>query len=923
MSLYKINVGNNFFEGFVKSFCKNNKIEKLNITKHIIIVPSEQAVKFLKMEFLANSITILPNIYAANNIAPEEIIAILATENLFDDINKYKQITSKSEQKLFVKKYLSKFDKDLIFSAKHLNMFVNQLVTTINMVKKYQISVTKLLNFDLIDLPIHLEKGYRIFVETYQVWEKYLKKNDKYDEIAFRNLQISLLTKFLKKYLPHKKITIAGFTDFSDIYGELIYQASQNKNCDLVLYGLDEQLDSSELTKNHPQYQLNNLLKKLKIKHSTIKNYYDTPEGKTNPFIRELFREGNEIATWNQLTNIPLPDWQIIEADDEFEETNIIKEIIKQQLHENSKTKILVIANSDVFARNLISLLKIDNIYPQNSLTKKLVKTNVYNFLYLVYEVIFAKTDDMAKILALLKHEFFIDPKIINDLEIAILRGHKIGNIWQVIAKIEQKGFVDQADLLLNIIGEEINFTHFNFIELLKKHMIFAEKISEGRIWEGELGNFFSSTIYQLFNAKIDVANDNAISYIELLSNLLSDYSFAGIELYSPNIFILDSVQARLFRADLTIIANFSESYWPQKSDSNFPICKPIKLKLGIPGEDLRVGQQALDLFCHGHCPKLYITRSMRDSESLLNQSRFLSRIKLLSNKLSCYDKLSNNQVVVDFKNKFMVKQKLTYKTLAPNPDVNLRPTRYAATDLEKLMSDPYYFYCKKILKLSETDPVNKPYGAVDYGNLVHNIFEKISLGEEIDLEKYIYRKIKDPLYAKLWIPRIKRAVEWLLDYEKKLRAIDDKIVILPEYKQILKYKILGKEIEIICKSDRIEVSTNNIAVIDYKTGSIPSNSDALKFFAMQLQIGAMGFVAGGYNTAKLCYFALKSGEEIVAISEIVSKNHSSLDDFVIATNEHILKLIEHYLQANPFIAQTDSKLQLSYNPYKHLSRIS
>ena len=106
MSIFKISVGKNFFEAFVQGFHQRHNLKDFSISEYMIILPSQQAVNFMKMEFLKNSSNLLPTIYSIGNIPAEEIIAYLAREQEFGEIAKFKPLVSLAEQKIFVKQLL-------------------------------------------------------------------------------------------------------------------------------------------------------------------------------------------------------------------------------------------------------------------------------------------------------------------------------------------------------------------------------------------------------------------------------------------------------------------------------------------------------------------------------------------------------------------------------------------------------------------------------------------------------------------------------------------------------------------------------------------------------------------------------------------------------------------------------------------------
>ncbi len=185
-------------------------------------------------------------------------------------------------------------------------------------------------------------------------------------------------------------------------------------------------------------------------------------------------------------------------------------------------------------------------------------------------------------------------------------------------------------------------------------------------------------------------------------------------------------------------------------------------------------------------------------------------------------------------------------------------PSTITASDYQLLMDCPYHFYAARCLKLSAPENIRDALAKADYGQRVHlclqafhsdvenmpgpfkdrltknNRAQAVQLLNEIsnslfkqDLEENFAHRA----WLQLWqsvIPhyvdwQIKRTIEWQV---KETEASCD-IELTP------KLNIKGR-------LDRIDQADDKLAIIDYKTGAVPSIKDVMHGEAVQLPFYAM-----------------------------------------------------------------------------------
>lgn len=162
------------------------------------------------------------------------------------------------------------------------------------------------------------------------------------------------------------------------------------------------------------------------------------------------------------------------------------------------------------------------------------------------------------------------------------------------------------------------------------------------------------------------------------------------------------------------------------------------------------------------------------------------------------------------------------------------------------------------------------------------------------------------------------------------------------ETKGELRLNIVGQDIKIIGIADRIEISkSNNITILDYKTGTIPTKKEIELGLSPQLIIESLMLLENGFTKCNslsllchpqplLCYSRENRNPVINNNITIAYVKITSTEPYVHTTeialsietlNRHkagLVKLLEHYI-TNKFFSYD---LNLSkYNNYLHLSR--
>ncbi|EER21553.1 MULTISPECIES: PD-(D/E)XK nuclease family protein [spotted fever group] len=300
-------------------------------------------------------------------------------------------------------------------------------------------------------------------------------------------------------------------------------------------------------------------------------------------------------------------------------------------------------------------------------------------------------------------------------------------------------------------------------------------------------------------------------------------------------------------------------------------------------------------------------------------------------------------------------------------------PAVLSVTDIETLIRNPYGFYAKKILGLRKKDNIWEEPKISDFGNFIHKVLEEYSKNHD---KQYINLNLLDKQNALINIGNHILYSTILPNYTKKtwqikLTAFSKAFILFDierrknckeiyfETKGELQLNIAGQDIKIIGIADRIEISkSNNITILDYKTGTIPTRKEIELGLSPQLIIESLMLLENGFYTARfrkldtsefsdirLCSrtFVRSAGSVVnssclkLSESSCINKEITiayvkitSTEPYVQITeialsietlNRHkagLVKLLEHYI-TNKFFSYN---LNLSkYNDYLHLMR--
>jgi ATP-dependent helicase/nuclease subunit B len=376
-----------------------------------------------------------------------------------------------------------------------------------------------------------------------------------------------------------------------------------------------------------------------------------------------------------------------------------------------------------------------------------------------------------------------------------------------------------------------------------------AGTLSGDAVWVGHQGHQAALTLAELEAAAPDgPPTAQASGFAAMLSQMLGCVAVRPPQGGHPRIAILGLIEAQLQQRDLMILAGLNEGVWPPLPAPDPWLAPRIRQLLGLPGLEDRIGLSAHDLANGLGAPQVLLSRAKRDATAPTVASRFWLRLQAMAGPRWVEDAslIAHARLIDDPPGPPQHQPEP-----APCPPAALRPKRIAVTHVDRLMADPYAFYAARVLRLSALDPVDAEPSAAWRGTAIHAVLEHwtreasgdparlLALGEEL-----LGESGTTPLLRALWRPRLMAGLRWTADRVLSQQAEGRTFLFGEKWGSIERGGItLGG------MPDRVDsLGGGRYAIVDYKSGSEPSNAQVGAGYALQL--GLLGLIAreGGFE---------------------------------------------------------------------------
>ena len=521
--------------------------------------------------------------------------------------------------------------------------------------------------------------------------------------------------------------------------------------------------------------------------------------------------------------------------------------------------------------------------------------------------------------------------------------------------RLSASDWASAADLLARLVAAFGAFTlatqgdgAIDLVALAEEHRNAVDRLRDGP--EDVLQDDAAEALDRLFD-DLSTAEPGGIEgrltdYPAFFANLARSGTVVPSRAIEPRITILGLLEARLLSADRIVLGGLDEGVWPPRAQTDAFLNRPMRARIGLTSPEQRIGQTAHDFVQLLGNPDVVITRAHKRDGVPTVPSRLLQRIKAFAGEAAWSSALARGERYRNL-TRALDRPQPTPPIARPAPTVEpaLFPRVLSVTEIETLVRDPYAIFARHILKLDPLDAVAASPTAAYRGTMIHDILGSFTAlhpnalpehaaAELLQRGEDAFRPLQDAypkLYAEWW-PRFKRLATAFIAWERNRRA--DILMVHPEVPGRLPIPLItGDEIVLRVRADRIEARRDGgFAIIDFKTGTPPTNPQVFAGFAPQLTLEAAmlmeaAFLAvpGATATPDLCYVNISGGRVPLKVQDIdpPGDEQRSVAELVVEHRRNLERLLTEYLIGErAFMSRPFPKYARSFSEYDHLARV-
>ena len=928
------------------------------LTKMRVLLPTRRAGRELRDAFLGLSKgkpLLLPRLQPIGDVDAEEIELYLSGygEIGFD----IPPAISSIERQFLLAPLIQKKDPSLGLDA--ALSLASELARLIDNVHTEDLDFKGLQDIVPSTLATHWQKTLEFLEIITNYWPLILAERGQIDPADRRNRLLKSLATLWRDHPPESPIIAAGSTGSIPSAGELLKTIATLPQGVVILPGLDLNLDADSwdaITDTHPQATMRNLLNRMDKSRANVKLWPEA-EGHSShraDLVRSVMRPADSfgVADHDALTS-GLKDLNIIETATPREEAAVIALAIRETLETPQKTACFVTPDRTL-ARRVMTALHRWGIEVDDSAGGALATTGSSTFLVSLLRVV-EENFAPLELLDFLKHDYqrLISKDDVGESERYMLRGPRpaegIAGLYRRLSLIERntEGLTSIVKSLDDCFASVLKFKTGNYPlnEFCQGILEAAEHLSGGKefFWGRPESNAISNFVASVMGYADLLPTMELRIFGGVFRELLTAENYRSDDEPHRRILILGQLESRLINRDVMILGGLNEGTWPREAGHDPWMSRPMRQKFGLPPADRSTGLAAHDFAEHTSSSTVFITRSLKTDGTATVPARWIQKLRTLLHAQGIATDWSTGNRYLQWVKTIDSPASSTplYASIPePKPPVASRPEKLSATWIEKWMKNPYRVYAEKILKLRILNPVDQDTLHAQRGSFVHDVlleFVQKYPHQMPDDSIAIILKIGERRLSELeniathwyyWWPRFERLVTWFVDEETKWRQ-DALPWIQEETGQVEVYNnpATGRKFMLTAKADRIDrIKTGGAAIMDYKTGAIPSLYKIKNGSAPQLPIESFILGQGGYKDVqiepKLMVYWKLSGSHSSA-GEVKPLHQIDMAEMVPATEDGLYTLIKAFEDAEiPYIARAiGGRLYDDERAYAHLAR--
>jgi ATP-dependent helicase/nuclease subunit B len=739
----------------------------------------------------------------------------------------------------------------------------------------------------------------------------------------------------------------------------------------------------------HPQFAMQALLRRIGIARDQVRLLGTPAAHGRERYVSEALRPAAMTDRWRQLAACEVP-WieraletlAVIEAANAEEEALAVAISLREAIETPHKTAALVTPDR-ALARRVLAALERWKIPVDDSGGDALADTSAGLFARLAAQAALGGLAPVA-LLALIKHPLTrlgaaagAHARAIAALEKAILRGprprpgtaglaHALAALHTEFAKLRRGESSDlhpsdpRADLTeaeLRVAAALVDQLSAAFVPLeglsspsfakmaaLHRDLVVALSADETgapAAFQGSDG----AALERAFEKIALKASDadfpmEAKDYVDLFRTVVSDLvmrlSVPGVRLH-----IYGRLEARLQSADRIVLGGLIEGTWPPDMAADPWLSRPMRQALGLNPVEWHTSLSAHDFAQTLGAPEVILAYPTKLAGAPTVISRFVQRLAAVAGEQRWNDVCAKGAKYVAWARSLDRPDEIKrIEKPAPKPPRAARPVALSVTDVENWLRDPYTIYAKHILKLRELDPVDLPPGAADRGIVIHAALSDFTksfaaalpsdpTAALIDIGAKHFAAFEDyPEARAFWWPRFRRIARWFAGWERMRRT--SVAALAAEVQGKIDIPLGERVFTLRARADRIErLAGGGYAVLDYKTGQVPSEkqvrigvSPQLTLEAAILRRGGFPDIPAGACVAELVYVSVKGGDPAGGDAPIDFREGNA--DFHADRALDKLKAVAERFEdeQQPYLPLVLSMWKHRYGTYDHLARV-
>ena len=977
---YTIPAGKHFVNTLADWMLAEYGLDKAMLSQTMVLLPSRRACRSLREAFLARSNgkpLLLPRIQPIGD-GDEEYNAAYHAELMPGE----PAISPLRRQLLLTRLVLAFQSKKTAqgqgrgYNLEQSAKLAQQLAQLLDDVARQGLSLDSL--DDLVEneqLAVHWQQTQEFLSILSRQWPAILEAEGLSDIAAYRNHHMRATAEIWKQSPPEHPVIAVGSAASQPATLELLSVVASLPQGRVVLAALDQAMPEKlwdMLEETHPQYALRHVLGTLSCKRAEVRELYDPAPAlvaqERIALLDAVFMPPAATMQWQQLS-LPFEKaaqgMSLLTADTQLDEARMIAAALRRALETPGKTAALVTPDRTL-ARMVSAQLLRFGITIDDSAGKPLKDTPPASFMRLCVQMA-ASAAAPAPLLALLRHPLAAAGRLPSqcrllsrEMELQLLRGIRFTPGLDALQDSARQHAQPEVQALLRDFSQHArplmemlrSAKPVALPDILKAHIAFAEWLattdnSEGaqRLWAGEAGNALAAFLAELCEHATTLEPVAPDAYGSLLETLLAGQVYRPRHGLHPRLHLLGPMEARMPQFDLMILGGLNEGVWPASPSADPWMSRPMRKQFGLPAPEYDIGMEAHDAYQFCAAPEVLLTRSLKVEGTPTVPSRWLVRMQTLLAGLA--PEVLNSMQVDGFYRKALQRMDAPenlplLQAPAPVPPLAARPRKMRVTSIDRWLRDPYAIYANYILNLKKLLPLDQEPDNAEFGTLVHKALENFAkrypaalpadpLTELLSCGREAFSGYLDrPALACLWWPRFESVAQWIVERESERRTPGT--AILAERKGIWELSVDGKPFTLTTSIDRIELDgAGNATIVDYKTGSVPQAKDVENGMANQLPLEAL-IIQHGELTPSLPrslsaialaeYWKLGGSADACKIHDMSKHAKAGINAWLDDTQERLIALVRRFDQlSEPYRAQDNPALVLSYNDYEHLTR--